>query len=51
MKIKDGKLQAEVVGDKAENYKISIDVKAITYSEMFVKKKGSKWIAQVVLDV
>ncbi|MCK4552648.1 archease [Candidatus Pacearchaeota archaeon] len=51
IKIKDGKLQAEVVGDKAENYEINIDVKAITYSEMFVKKKGSEWIAQVVLDV
>lgn len=51
IKIKDGKLQAEVVGDKAENYKISLDVKAITYSEMFVKKQKGKWVAQVVLDV
>jgi len=48
---KNLKLQAEVFGDKAENYKIHIDVKAITYSEMFVKKGKNKWIAQVVLDV
>jgi len=52
IKIKNGKLQAEVVGDKAENYKMSIDVKAITYSEMFVREeKKGKWVAQVVLDV
>jgi len=51
IKIKDGKLQAKVVGDKAENYKISLDVKAITYNEMFVKKIKDKFVAQVVLDV
>ena len=51
IKIKDGKLQAKVVGDKAENYKISLDVKAITYNEMFVKKIKDKWVSQVVLDV
>jgi len=48
---KDFKLKAEVVGDDAENYEIHIDVKAITYNDMFVKKKGNKFIAQVVLDV
>lgn len=51
LKIEEGKLKAKVVGDKAENYKISLDVKAITYSEMFVKKEKGKFIAQVVLDV
>ena len=45
------KLEAEVVGDDAKNYEIHIDIKAVTYSEMFVKKQGGKWIAQVVLDV
>ena len=48
---KDFKLSAEVSGDEAENYQIHIDVKAITYNEMFVKKQGDKFIAQVVLDV
>jgi SHS2 domain-containing protein len=48
---KDFKLEAEVVGDDAKNYEIHIDIKAITYNEMFVKKKGNKFIAQVVLDV
>jgi len=44
-------LKTEIFGDKAENYKIHIDVKAITYNSMFVKKIKNKWIAQAVLDV
>jgi len=45
------KLEAEVVGDDAKNYKIHLDIKAVTYNEMFVKQDKDKWIAQVVLDV
>lgn len=45
------KLEAEVLGDKAENYEFDVDVKAITYNDMFVKKEKGKWIVQVVLDV
>ena len=48
---KNLKLDAEVFGDYAENYEIHLDVKAITYNEMFVKEKKDKWISQVVLDV
>jgi len=52
---KNKKLEAEVIGDNAENYEIGLDVKAVTYNEMFVKKekgkKGNKFICQVVLDV
>lgn len=48
---KQFKLEAEVVGDDASNYKINIDVKAITYHEMFVKQEKGKWICQVVIDV
>jgi len=44
-------LEAEVEGSKAEDYEIHIDVKAITYNEMFVKQEKGKWICQVVLDV
>ena len=51
IEIKNGKLRAEVIGDNAENYEISIDVKAVTYNEMFVKQEKGKWISQVVLDV
>jgi len=48
---KDFKLSAEVFGDNTENYEVHLDVKAITYNEMFVKKQGNKFIAQVVVDV
>lgn len=51
IKIKDNKLTATVVGDKAENYELNIDIKAVTYNDMFVRKEKDKWIAQVVLDV
>ncbi|MBU0957218.1 MAG: archease [Nanoarchaeota archaeon] len=51
MKIDSGKLSCEISGDKASNYEFHIDVKAITYSEMFVKKEKSKYVCQVVLDV
>lgn len=51
IKIKDNKLKAIVLGDKAKNYKFSNSVKAVTYNEMFVKKIKNKFICQVVLDV
>ncbi|MFH1607841.1 MAG: archease [archaeon] len=51
VKIKEKELEAEILGDKAENYKIHLDVKAITYNEMFIRKEKNKWIAQVVVDV
>jgi SHS2 domain-containing protein len=44
-------LEAEVIGDDASNYTINIDVKAITYHEMFVKKQKGKFVCQVVMDV
>ena len=54
--IKEEELEAEVTGDLASNYKLTNDVKAITYNEMFVKqeKQGEhkgKWVCQAVLDV
>src|SRR3989344_186844 len=51
VKIKEGKkyeLEAEVKGDEAKNYPISLDVKAVTYNSMFVKKEKNNWICQVV---
>jgi len=51
LKIKDKKLECEISGDKAGNYEFHIDVKAITYSEMFVKQNKEGWVCQVVLDV
>ena len=52
MRIENGMLRAEVIGDKAGKYSIRIDVKAITYNNMVVKKlKQDLYVAQVVLDV
>ncbi|MBU1135971.1 MAG: archease [Nanoarchaeota archaeon] len=51
LKIKDNKLSAEISGDRAENYKFSNNVKAITYNSMFVKESKNKCVCQVVLDV
>lgn len=45
------KLTARVIGDKANNYKFSNDVKAITYNDMEIKTSGGKFIIQFVLDV
>jgi len=44
-------LTAEVLGDKVGNYKFSNNVKAITYNDMFIGKKGKSFICQFVLDV
>ena len=46
-------LKAIISGDKTENYKFTNDVKAVTYSEMFIKFNEDKklWQTQVVLDV
>ena len=44
-------LFCEISGDKSKKYTIKEHVKAITYSEMFIKKIKGKFIAQVVLDV
>jgi len=48
---KNKKLSAEVVGDDSDNYEIGLDVKAITYNDMFVKKIKGVWVCQVVVDV
>ncbi|MFH1451849.1 MAG: archease [archaeon] len=45
------KLESVVVGDKAKNYKFTNNVKAVTYSEMYVSKENDKFVCQVVLDV
>ena len=51
VKIKGLELTGEIKGDDAKNYPVSLDVKAVTYSQMFVKQTSGKFICQVVLDV
>jgi SHS2 domain-containing protein len=45
------KLEAEAVGDRAGDYEIYLGIKAVTYSDMFVRQENNAWVAQVVLDV
>lgn len=47
------KVSAKILGDKADNYKFTNDVKAITYSELYLKFNEEKniWKTQIVLDV
>lgn len=52
IEIGEGSLKCVVLGDKADNYKFTNDVKAVTFSEMYVKDKGEGGFeCQVVLDV
>ena len=44
-------LRCIAMGDKAENYKFTNDVKAVTYSEMVVREEKGEWVGEVVLDV
>lgn len=48
---KNLEINAIILGDFIEKYPVSFDIKAITYSEMFVKKMDGHWVSQVVLDV
>lgn len=50
-KIKTYELEADITGDDAKDYAISLDVKAITYNNMFVKKEKDLWTCQVLIDV
>jgi SHS2 domain-containing protein len=46
------KLRASVWGEPvdAEKHKVKVDVKAVTYHLLEVKKINNKWIAKVILD-
>ena len=44
-------LEAVVMGDDADNYKFTNDVKAVTYSEMKIEEKEGQWFCDIVLDV
>jgi len=51
VKISGCELSADLIGDSVKNYSPSLDVKAVTYNQMFVKQTSEGWVAQVVLDV
>ncbi len=49
--VKKNKIVCVVLGDKAENYKFTNNVKAITYSDIFVRETNKGFVCQVILDV
>ena len=51
LEIDDLRLKCVVMGDDADNYKFTNDVKAVTYNDMFVREKNEEFECQVVLDV
>jgi SHS2 domain-containing protein len=51
LNISKNKLNAVVYGDKMENYGFTNDVKAITYSEMKIKKNNLGYSIVGVFDV
>ena len=50
VKIVGNRLDAELYGDDVLHYSLD-HVKAVTYSDMYVKKLVNEWELQVVLDV
>jgi len=44
-------LTATVAGDTADNYEITTHIKAVTYSDMFIKEEENKVTIQVVHDI
>ena len=51
IKVEEGKISCTVVGDSAENYVFTNDVKAITYNGMIIGEGHGKFFCEVVLDV
>jgi len=51
IQIEKNKLKAKIIGDKFSDYKISNEVKAITYESLSVKKGEKGFSCEVVLDV
>lgn len=47
----ESEISAEIEFDESEKYEIYSDIKAVTYSEMYVKKRKNFWEAKVTLDV
>ncbi len=44
-------LRAKALGDDARKYEKKGDVKAPTYDEMLVERRGCEWVVQAVVDV
>ena len=47
----DLQLEAEIKGDTADSYDVSTHIKAVTYSDMFIKEEPTRVTIQVVHDI
>ena len=45
------KLTATILGDNADNYEIQTHIKAVTYSDMFIKEEENQVTIQIVHDI
>ena len=50
-KDKQYSLKATILGDIADNYEVHTQIKAVTYSDMFIKESRDKTTIQVVHDI
>ncbi len=48
---KEFELSATVLGDDCRNYELKSDIKAVTYSDMEIKKTKTGYEATVVIDI
>lgn len=51
IKFKNEGMLAEIDFDEIEKYETYLEIKAITYNEMYVEKKNGFWEAKVTIDV
>ena len=51
LRIEPYRIEAIIRGDKIENQKIEREIKAVTYHNLEIMKKNSKWEAKVLFDL
>ena len=51
--IDKNKLVAKIYGEPIDSsrHKLKLEVKAATYTQLFIEKKDNNWIAQCLVDV
>ncbi|MDD4980965.1 MAG: archease [Candidatus Omnitrophica bacterium] len=47
----DYRIEAMAVAEDINNYKVNTEIKAATYHQLQLKKSGSTWQAEIILDV
>ena len=48
---KSYKLEAELLGDHYSNYETHSPIKSMTYSDILVEKRRTKYVVQAVVDI